>query len=63
MSVRRPSVTAALSLATMLAIGSAIGCGSGGNDEAARGSADNSRAAAPAAKADAAVVTYYYLPG
>jgi hypothetical protein len=47
----------------MLSIGSAIGCGSGGKDEAARDGAGNSRVAAPTAKADAAVVTYYYLPG
>ena len=62
MSPQRPSMTAALALAAMFTIGSAIGCGSGGNDEAARGGG-TSRAAAPAAKADAAVVTYYYLPG
>jgi hypothetical protein len=60
MSHPRPGATAALVLATMLTIGSAIGCGSGGKHGAA---SQDSRAAAPTAKADAAVVTYYYLPG
>lgn len=60
MSLRRPRVTPALALAAMFTIGLAIGCGGGGKDGAA---GDNPRVAAPAAKADAAVVTYYYLPG
>jgi hypothetical protein len=63
MSLRRPDLRPALALAAMFAIGSAIGCGGGGNDGAAGGRAGNTRIAAPAAKADAAVVTYYYLPG
>ena len=59
MSPRRPSVTMALALAAMFTIGSAVGCGRGGKN----GASTESHAAAPTAKADAAVVTYYYLPG
>lgn len=44
---KQRSLRAALALATLLAIGGLAGCGGGG---------------ASVAKADAVVVTYYYLP-
>jgi len=46
---RRFSAVASLALAATLAIGGLMGCGGGGGD-------------AKMAKADAVVVTYYYLP-
>lgn len=62
MTLRRRHGTAGLVLAIALAAVGGVGCG-GGSGSAGGESGAPAGGSAAIAKADAAVVTYYYLPG
>lgn len=62
MTLRRRYGTAGLVLAIALVAAGGAGCGGGGGSAGGESGA-SAGGSAEIAKADAAVVTYYYLPG